>query len=185
MSKLLKNRAFAWFLALVIMILSVAAGAYTSYASMRNTAVAAFEREMMPLVNQAMIHAHDMQSVSQNYLSAAEISVFGIGRHVAEIQATNDPTRIFEHYVLINRAVWDMHELLIETGDFPAMSDTNRRFIINFHADFNQIDLILFQAGYNNIAEDFNNALGSGLGFLVRPFISEMPRFDVIEEEIP
>ena len=183
MSKLLKNRAFAWFVALVIMILSVIAGAYTSYAAMRGTAVAAFEREMMPLVNQAMVHAHDIQSVALNYLSPAEITTFGIGRHVAEIQATDDPMRIFEHYVLLNRAVWDIYKRLIHTGDFPAMSDTNRTFIINFHADFVQIDLLLYQAGYNNTAEDFNDALGSGLGFLAGPFIGEMPRFDLIEEE--
>jgi len=174
--KLLKIRAFAWFLAVVIMTLSVVVGALTSYWSMRGDAVAAFEREMMPLVNEAMVHAHDMQSVAQNYLSSADLHTIGISRIVTEIQATNDPAQIYQQFVLLNRGVWEIYDRLI--GGNVVMSETNRTLLRNSHADFLQMDTILSQAGYNNTAGVFNDALGSGLGFLVRPVISEMPRFD-------
>ena len=173
---ILKNRVFAWILAVVVMILSVFAGAYTSYSGMRGKAVAAFEREIMPLVNEAMIHAHDMQSVAQNYLSPGDIAIIGVGRIVAEIKAANDPGEIYHHYVLLNRAAWEIYDKLI--GSDIVMSDTNRTLAINSHRDFLQMDTILGQAGYNNTAGDFNDVLGGGLGFLVKPFISEMPRFD-------
>ena len=178
--KLLKIRAFAWLVAIVIMLLSVAAGAFTSFNGMRRTAVAAFEREMMPLVNEAMVHAHDMQSVAQNYLSSADIAYIGISRIVAEIQATNDPMRIYQQFVLLNRAADDIHERLIVRN--MAISDTSRSLVINSHRNFLQMDTILTQAGYNNTAGDFNAALGRGLGFLVRPVMGEMPRFDYFDD---
>ena len=174
--KLLKMRAFAWFVAVVIMLLSVAAGAFTSFNGMRSTAVAAFEREMMPLVNGAMVHAHDMQSVAQNYLSSADIAYIGVSRIVAEIQATNDPERIYQQFILLNRAAWAIYDRLI--GGNMEISETSRTLVTNSHRDFLQMDTILTQAGYNNIAGDFNAALGRGLGFLVRPVMGELPRFD-------
>jgi len=173
---MLKNRAFAWILTILIMILSVFIGAYASYAGMRNAAAAAFEREMLPLVNEAMIHAHDMQSIAQNYLSAADITAIGISRIVSEIQATDDPVQIYEQFVLLNRAVWEIYDRLI--GGNMTMSGTNRNLAIDSHADFMLMDTILSQMGYNNTAGNFNDALNGGLGFLTRPFISEMPRFD-------
>jgi len=173
---MLKNKAFAWVIAIIIMMLSVIAGAYTSYMGMRNAAVEAFEREMMPLVNEAMIHAHDMQSIAQNYVSAADIATIGISRIVAEIQAVADPQQVYQQFVLLNRAAWAIYDRLI--GDDIAMSDTNRTLLINSHTNFLQMDLILSQAGYNNTAGNFNDTLRNGLGFLVEPFINEMPRFD-------
>ena len=174
--KLLKIRAFAWLVAAVIMILSVFAGAYTSFAGMRNDAMAAFEREMMPLINQAMIHAHDINSVAQNYLDSGEIFTISISRFVAEIQATDDPGEIYEYFVLLNRAVWEIYDTLI--GGNMEMADTNRTLVINFHLNFMQMDMLLEQARYNNIAGNFNNTLDRGLGFMIRPFIDKMPRFD-------
>ncbi|MDR2183298.1 MAG: hypothetical protein LBE55_03910 [Clostridiales bacterium] len=174
--KLLKKRGFAWPLAVLIMILSVVAGAYTSFAGMRGTAMAAFEREMMPIVNQAMIYAHDMQSVAQNYLSSADITTIGISRIVAEIQATDNPAEIYRQFTLLNRGAWEIHDRII--GQNMEISDTNRTLLTNSHADFLQMDLILSHAGYNNTAGAFNDNLARGLGFLVRPVIGEMPRFD-------
>jgi len=174
--KMLKKRPVAWIVAALVMILSVVAGAFTSFNSMRNDAMAAFDREMIPLVNEAMIAAHDMQSVAQNYMSSADIAVVGIGRIVSEIQATNDPAQIYQQFVLLNRAVWEVYDRLI--GGNAVMSDTNRMLLRNSHADFLQMDTILSQAGYNNTAEDFNDRLSGGLGFLVRPVMNELPRFD-------
>jgi hypothetical protein len=174
--KLLKIRAFAWFVAAVIMILSVFAGALIDYIVMRNDTLAAFEREMMPLINQAMIHAHDMNSVAQSYLGTGEILEIGIGLFVAEIQATDDPDEIYQHHSQLNRAVWAIYDRLI--GDTMEMADTNRSLLIDFHRNFMQMDMLLEQARYNSIAENFNNRLEAGLGFMVRPFIGEMPRFD-------
>jgi len=172
--KLLKIRAFAWLVAILIMILSVALGAYTSYAGMQSSAAAAFEREMMPIINNAMISAYEMQSAAQNYLSAAELATIGISRIVADIQATDDTAQIYRLFVQLNQAVWTIYDMV------PTLeiSDINRGFIINSHGDFMQFDLILSQAGYNNIAADFNARLQSGLGFIVRPIINELPRFD-------
>ena len=183
--KLLKIRAFAWLVAIVIMLLSVTAGAFTSFNGMRRAAVADFEREMIPLVNEAMIHAHDMQSVAQNYLSSAYIAYIGVSRIVAEIQAEtqarrSEPMRIYQQFVLLNRATWIIYDGLI--GGNMEISDTSRTLLTNSHRDFLLIDAILAQAGYNNTAGDFNAALGRGLGFLVRPIMGELPRFDEFDD---
>ncbi|MCL2377078.1 MAG: hypothetical protein FWC76_06760 [Defluviitaleaceae bacterium] len=171
---MLKKRPFAWILAVAVMILSVFIGAYTSYAGMRNTAAGAFDAQIMPVVHEAMVPAFRMQQAVSNYLSDAELRAIGIGPIVDEIQATDDPARIYQLFVELNRAVWAIYDRL----DDISPSDANRAIAINSHADFMSLDTIISQAGYNNIARDFNEALGSNLGFLVGPFIDEMPRFD-------
>ena len=171
---MLKNRTFAWAVTLFVMVLSVFFGAYTTYGGMRSTAAAAFRAEIIPLIHEAMVPAFNMQTVAQNYLSPGEIDALAIGRTIEGIQNTDNPDRVYQYFVLLNRAVWEVHDRLIPMD----ISDSSRNFIINFHADFMMLDLIISQAGYNNTAREFNDALGAGLGFLVRPIVGEMPRFD-------
>ncbi|MCL2573140.1 MAG: hypothetical protein FWE34_01155 [Defluviitaleaceae bacterium] len=171
-----KNKAFAWFLAIFVMMLSVPIGAYTSYAGMRSSTVAAFEREMMPLISQAMVHVHDMGSIAQNYLSGEIIIGKDISRIVSEIQNTSDPMEIYEQFVLLHRAQWSLYDALI--GENVEMANTNRNLFMDFHRNFLGLDLLLIQAGYNDAARDFNERLTSGLGFIASPFFNDMPRFD-------
>jgi len=172
--KTLNNRSFAWILAIIVMVLSVFIGAYTSYAGMRSTTTGAFEAQIVPVVHEAIVPAFRMQQAVQGYLSDIEIRAIGIGRIVDDIQATDDPTLIYQLFVELNRAVWAVYDGL----DDMDISDASRAIAINSHADFMSLDAIISRAGYNNIARDFNETLGSNLGFLVRPFIDEMPRFD-------
>ena len=171
---MLKNRVFAWAVTIMVIVLSVFVGAYTSYASMRSVVVAAFESEIIPLVHEAMVPAFNMHVVAQNYLSPSEIAAIGIGRYVENIRNTDNPNQIYRYFVQLNRGVWEIYDRLAAM----EISDRNRNFVISFHADFMMLDLIISQAGYNNTAGNFNDALGGNLGFIVRPFIDEMPRFD-------
>jgi len=171
---MLKNRAFAWILTMVVMVLAVFVGVYTTYSSMRNTAVRAFESEVIPTIHQTMMPAFDMHVVAQHYLSPSELAAIGIERIVEDIQSTSNPNRIYQYFVLLNRGVYAIYDRLAEMD----VSDRNQDFINRFLGDFEMLDLIISQAGYNNTAEEFNNALGRNLGFIVRLFIGEMPRFD-------
>ena len=171
---MLKNRAFAWVMAVAVMALSVFAGVYTTYAGMRNAALSGFHGEVVPIVHEAMVPAFNMQRVAESYLSDAEVRAIGIGRIVSDIQAADDPARIYDLFTELNRGVWAVYDRLADM----EISDANRTLLINFHADFMAFDRILSRAGYNNTARDFNEALDSNLGFLVRPFIGDLPRFD-------
>ena len=171
---MLKNRKIASIITAALMVMSVFLGAWTSYNSMRSDAQVAFDTEIIPLIHEAMVPAFNMQTVAQNYLSQSDMNNIPIGRIVGDIQNTDNAADIYNLFVQLNRGVWAIYDRL-ENVD---MSDVNRNFITGFHTDFMELDWIISRSVYNNIAEEFNTSLGSNLGFLVRPFMGEMPRFD-------
>lgn len=171
------SRKKAWVVTAVIMVLAVFLGAWGSFGAKRRDVVEAFEAEILPHIERALIPAFNVQTVAANYLSQPQIFAFDIGRIVRDIQEAEDPLDVYKYYVKLNQAIWDVAELLESMG----MSETNRGLINNFHRNFNEIDLILSQSGYNNAAGEFNAARGGNLGFLVRFVVDEMPRFDVFE----
>ncbi|MCL2397465.1 MAG: hypothetical protein FWC93_05300 [Defluviitaleaceae bacterium] len=171
---MLKNRSVAWAVAAVVMVAAVFFGAWGSYGGMRGAAQDAFDNEIMPRVRDASSQAFYMQRVAENYLSDSEISVIGIERIVLDIQDANDVGVIYGLFVELNRAVWAVYDRLEDV----EMDEHNRGRAINFHANFLEQDDIMARAGYNNIAGEFNAALGGNLGFLVRMLVDEMPRFD-------
>jgi len=175
---MLKNKQVAWSVTVVVMILSVFIGATGHYRRLQADAQAAFDEQIMPALNEAMVPAFNMQTVAANYLSAADIDRIGVATIVDNLRDSNghgsNPRDIFDLYIDLNRAVWAIYDRLAAVD----MSEQNRTFITNFHAAFNGWDVVLTVAGYNNIAADFNAALQTNLGFIARPFVGVMPRFD-------
>jgi len=170
------NRKAACFVTAIAMVAALFLGAWGSFAADRRGAVAVFDADILPHMDRAIVAAFNVHTVAANYLSAAETARFGIADIVANIQNADDPADVHAQYILLYNAVWDVYEMLAARD----VSDANRDFINIYHRNFNEVDLILRQAGYNNDAGDFNTALtgGGNLGFLVRFVVDEMPRFD-------
>jgi len=174
MPEILKNRKVAWGITACVVALSVFLGAWSSYSGARGDIADVFEDEIAPLVSQALVPAFNVQTLAANYLNATEIAGFGISSIVDDIQAANNPLDIHRHYNRLYTAVRGVYDHLatLET------SETNQNFINNYLRNFLEIDLIMHQAGYNNLAREFNTALGQNLGPLVRIVVSEMPVFE-------
>ena len=168
------KRKTAWIVTILLMIFSIFAGAFTSYTSLRRNSMTAFNNEILPTVHQALIPAHDLHTLASRHLDSSIINNIGIPQIVNLIQNTEDPLEIYTQFVYLNRAVWEIYDLL-ESRD---MELNDRNLITTMHANFMGFDLILSLSPYNTLAHDFNNALENNLGFLVSIFIDEMPIFD-------
>ena len=172
----LENRKLAAVVTAIVMALGLFLGSWGSFAAMRRDVAEVFDAEIMPHMERSIVAAFNVHTVAANYLSAPEIARFDIAGIVANIQNEDEPARVYEHYLALYNAVWDVYEMLQNRN----ISDTNRNFINNYHRNFLEVDLILRQAGYNRDAGNFNEALtgGGNLGFLARLVVDEMPRFD-------
>jgi len=168
------KRKTAWIITILLIILSIFAGAFTSYTSLRRESMAAFQDEILPTVRQALVPAHDLHTLASRHLDGNTINSIGIPQIVNSIQNTENPIETYTQFVYLNRAVWEIYDMLehmaIEAGD--------RNLITALHANFMGLDLILSLSPYNALAHNFNDTLGNNLGFLIRVFIDEMPIFD-------
>ena len=172
---MLRKKSAAWIITAVFMVLSLFLGAWGSYGAKRRDAADVFNEIAMPHILQATVPAFNIQTVATRYLSPADMTILNIGGIVDRILHARDPADIFEYYLQLYFALEDAVLLLHNTD----MSESNQNFINTYHRNFLDADRILRQSGYNRTAEEFNNALGSNLGFIVRIVVREMPRFDV------
>lgn len=170
----LKNSSIAWVVSIALVVVGLFAGAFTSFNNMRNAAQNTFDQEIMPTVSLAMEFAFNVQTIAGRYLTQTEIESIGVTAIAQNIQSVNEPGEIFTYYVDLNRAVWAIYDRLA-LMDMEASTQTLHQ---RYHSNFLEQDLRLSQSTYNQEAEGFNETINSGLGFLVRPIIRDLPRFD-------
>jgi len=166
-----KNRKTAWCITAVIMAIGLVFGTVMTFNNKRQDGLAAFEEQIMPQIERAVVAAFNVRTVTSAYQSRPF--------DITAIQAAEHPVDVFRYYEQLYHDVWDVFEGMENVN----MSDTNRNFLNIYHRNFVEIDLILSQAGYNRIAEEFNNARdsNSNLSIIARPFVGVLPRFDVFE----
>ncbi|MCL2235079.1 MAG: hypothetical protein FWB98_01395 [Defluviitaleaceae bacterium] len=170
------SRGFAWVVAVIIGVAGFFVGTFLSFNTMRSEGAEAFQREAMPPINRAMESAFNIQTIAGRYLDLREIESIGISQIVQNIQNAENEADIADYYVSLNRAVWAIYDILATI----EMTQDNRSLHGRYHANFLEQDFVLSVSAYNNTAVEFNETLNGGLGFLMRPFLGLLPRFDVV-----
>ncbi|MCL2621018.1 MAG: hypothetical protein FWD97_08825, partial [Defluviitaleaceae bacterium] len=171
----LKNPSIAWVISIILMVAGLFAGTFISFNNMRSDAQATFDQEIMPTIGLAMEFAWNVQIIAGRYLTIESDVITEVTQN---IQSTNDPSEIFTYYVELNRGVWAIYDRLATVDMVMA----NRNLHGRYHDDFMEQDLRLSQSAFNRTSAEFNETLSSGLGFLVRPVISYLPRFDIVTQ---
>ncbi|MCL2354241.1 MAG: hypothetical protein FWC69_06415 [Defluviitaleaceae bacterium] len=170
----LANTKVAWAITSVVAVFSLFLGALTTYNRMRRDIEESFMEATLPIINQASLFAFNIQTISAPYLTADEIERIDIPNIVQNIQNADSVDEIFRYYVYLNRAVWYIYDIYPQKG----FSDESIGFLYVYHLNFAEQDRRLTLSPYNAEALRFNEALHRGLGFLARPFVSYLPRFD-------
>ncbi|MCL2855408.1 MAG: hypothetical protein FWE21_07305 [Defluviitaleaceae bacterium] len=170
----LKNPTTAWIITAVVIIAGLFIGTFLSFNSQRNMAGDVFEAQVQPVIHRAMEFAFNIQTIAGRYLPMSDMERIAISSIVEDIREADDERDIFDHYVQLNRAVWAIYDRLSGI----EMSPENRGLHARYHSNFMEQDLRLSQSPFNRYAEEFNETLDSGLGFIVRPVINHLPRFD-------
>jgi len=170
----LANTKVAWVITLVMAVFGLFLGVLTTYSRMRRDIEENFVETALPIISQASVFAFNIQTISAPYLTSSEIESIDISNIVQNIQNADDVDEIFRYYIYLNRAVWYIYDIYPQRN----FSDDSMGFLYVYHLNFVEQDRRLALSPYNAEALRFNEALHRGLGFLARPFISYLPRFD-------
>ena len=160
------NRKIAWLITALMMIIGLFLGSYISYRQVRAPVVAVFRSEVEPILNEQMQLVHNMLTLYRLNAPDNDQTRGFIGRVMWNLEYMRDEIELVRW---INMASWmimqDAAELE-QRGQAVGINESDAALMRNLYIDIREIEMVLRQAPYNNMALDFNISTMEGLGVL-------------------
>jgi len=160
------NRKIAWLITALMMIIGVFLGSYISYRQMRAPIVAVFRSEVEPILNEQMQLVHNMLTLYRLNAPDNDETRDLIRRVMWNLEYMRDEMELVRW---INTASWivmqDAAELE-QRGQALDMNESDAALMRDLFIDIQEIEMILSQAPYNNLALAFNITTMEELGVL-------------------
>jgi len=173
-TKWLLDKKIAYAIIASTVFLGIFLGAVTSYSSMRNRVEFMFARDIVPMIEETVVFAFNVQTVGAANLSPFEIDQIGIMNIVRDIKGANRANEIHKHYGYLFMAVHEVNDRLAAM----TIPEANRELLETHFMNFSVQSAMLFLSDYNRFAARFNDGLNENFGPLVSWVVKDMPRFD-------
>lgn len=161
---MLQNRKTAWLITVAFMVAGLLLGSFMSFRSMREEAIVVFRQEVEPALHEQMQMVYNMLTIYSFNTMATQVLADSIGNYIEQVQAgiqNVSPDLPLNVWLLTQHS-----ESIYRQSTELNLSDTDARFIQNFHIDIQELQMVIAKSSYNIVAQDFNEASQRGLGFL-------------------
>jgi len=162
---MLRNRVVAWLITIIVMIIGLFLGSYMSFRHMRSQVVEVFHAEVVPIFNEQLQMLYNMRTLYLLNAPDTQESRDFIEWHVNWVIDT--APRDWETLDFIwNEMILRPASELYERAAGLDLSENDARLMRSLLTDIDELVTVMSQAGYNALAQEFNDKTWRGLGFL-------------------
>jgi len=170
---MLSNRKIAWLITAMMMITGLFLGSYISYRQMRAPIVDVFRSEVEPILNEKMQLVHNMLTLYRLHAPDNDETRDFIRRVMWNIEYMQDEMELVRWISTASWIIMQNAAELDQRGQALDMSESDAMLMRNLYIDMQEIEMILSQSPYNNMALAFNVATMDGLGVLTHNRVTE------------
>ena len=170
---MLLNRKTAWLIAALMIIIGLFLGSYTSYRQMRSLIVEEFRSEVEPILNEQIQLVYNMLTLYRiNSLDNSETQDFiqGVTRNIGFMQ---DEIELVRNIDIASLMIEQDVAELYRRGQALDFDENDAARMRNLYLDIQELEMILSQTDYNDMALAFNIITLEGLGFLTHNRVTE------------